>query len=347
MLNYGAWEQQAQLPCVNHLIPLAQVLVSPSLCEAFGLASGLGSYDTNPYCFSQPLESQPRFTPTSRPTEKPAPTKPSQPVLKSELKPEKTEISEMSGQQQVPTIKSKRDAEKMSQVPLLGPPPPHPYPPALAAPAPQHLYLSPQHMVPMPPRHRTPPYPYGPPGQPMLLYPRDAAAFGLHGLHGQPPYPGGFPGAPFDYPQSCTFPAPDLNVSSATVNGSDDEYGDDVTARALKRPRLVWTPQLHRKFEEAISRLGPDKAVPKNIMQDMNVEGLTRENVASHLQKYRLQKKKESSPGRESEGDGDNDDDNADPATSKTEGSESVENGGYEVSTQQTHGANGSGSTRD
>jgi SHAQKYF class myb-like DNA-binding protein len=29
-------------------------------------------------------------------------------------------------------------------------------------------------------------------------------------------------------------------------------------------------------------------AVPKTIMQLMNVEGLTRENVASHLQKYRL-----------------------------------------------------------
>jgi hypothetical protein len=31
-----------------------------------------------------------------------------------------------------------------------------------------------------------------------------------------------------------------------------------------------------------------DAAVPKTIMQMMNVEGLTRENVASHLQKYRL-----------------------------------------------------------
>ena len=37
------------------------------------------------------------------------------------------------------------------------------------------------------------------------------------------------------------------------------------------------------------------QAVPKTIMQLMNVEGLTRENVASHLQKYRilLRKKQE------------------------------------------------------
>ena len=38
----------------------------------------------------------------------------------------------------------------------------------------------------------------------------------------------------------------------------------------------------------AVNHLGLDAAVPKTIMQMMNVEGLTRENVASHLQKYRL-----------------------------------------------------------
>ncbi len=45
-----------------------------------------------------------------------------------------------------------------------------------------------------------------------------------------------------------------------------------------------------QRFEEALVKLGPEKAIPKNIMQEMNVEGLTRENVASHLQKYRLQR---------------------------------------------------------
>jgi SHAQKYF class myb-like DNA-binding protein len=54
----------------------------------------------------------------------------------------------------------------------------------------------------------------------------------------------------------------------------------------------VWTPQLHKLFEEAVQKIGLDKAVPKTIMQYMNVEGLTRENVASHLQKYRLSLKK-------------------------------------------------------
>jgi two-component response regulator (ARR-B family) len=33
-----------------------------------------------------------------------------------------------------------------------------------------------------------------------------------------------------------------------------------------------------------VNQLGVDKAVPKRILDLMNVEGLTRENVASHLQ---------------------------------------------------------------
>lgn len=63
---------------------------------------------------------------------------------------------------------------------------------------------------------------------------------------------------------------------------------DDPSARTVKRPRLVWTPQLHKRFVDVVAHLGIKNAVPKTIMQLMNVEGLTRENVASHLQKYRL-----------------------------------------------------------
>ncbi|KAG6595431.1 Transcription factor MYBC1, partial [Cucurbita argyrosperma subsp. argyrosperma] len=64
--------------------------------------------------------------------------------------------------------------------------------------------------------------------------------------------------------------------------------GSDEPARTLKRPRLVWTPQLHKRFVDAVAHLGIKNAVPKTIMQLMSVDGLTRENVASHLQKYRL-----------------------------------------------------------
>jgi SHAQKYF class myb-like DNA-binding protein len=70
--------------------------------------------------------------------------------------------------------------------------------------------------------------------------------------------------------------------------GGPENSGEEPNARTLKRPRLVWTPQLHKRFVDAVGHLGIKNAVPKTIMQLMNVEGLTRENVASHLQKYRL-----------------------------------------------------------
>eukprot|EP00740_Mantoniella_antarctica_P014389 CAMPEP_0181380400 /NCGR_PEP_ID=MMETSP1106-20121128/19529_1 /TAXON_ID=81844 /ORGANISM="Mantoniella antarctica, Strain SL-175" /LENGTH=218 /DNA_ID=CAMNT_0023499437 /DNA_START=468 /DNA_END=1121 /DNA_ORIENTATION=+ len=57
---------------------------------------------------------------------------------------------------------------------------------------------------------------------------------------------------------------------------------------AGKKARLVWTPELHMRFMNAVNHLGIKNAVPKTILQLMNVEGMTRENVASHLQKYRL-----------------------------------------------------------
>ena len=55
-----------------------------------------------------------------------------------------------------------------------------------------------------------------------------------------------------------------------------------------KKPRVVWSVEMHQQFVYAVNTLGIDKAVPKRILDLMNVEGLTRENVASHLQKYRL-----------------------------------------------------------
>lgn len=42
---------------------------------------------------------------------------------------------------------------------------------------------------------------------------------------------------------------------------------EDEQAQALKRPRLVWTPQLHKRFVDAVEQLGIKNAVPKTIMQ--------------------------------------------------------------------------------
>ncbi|RDY10749.1 Two-component response regulator ARR2, partial [Mucuna pruriens] len=58
--------------------------------------------------------------------------------------------------------------------------------------------------------------------------------------------------------------------------------------RLVKKPKVVWTPYLHNLFLLAIKQIGLQKIVPKSILEVMNVPNLTRENVASHLQKYRL-----------------------------------------------------------
>ncbi|MCH80757.1 two-component response regulator ARR11-like [Trifolium medium] len=65
----------------------------------------------------------------------------------------------------------------------------------------------------------------------------------------------------------------------------DKEFGDQTS---IKKARVIWSVDLHQKFVKAVNRIGFDKVGPKKILDLMNVPWLTRENVASHLQKYRL-----------------------------------------------------------
>ncbi|XP_018475514.2 putative two-component response regulator ARR21 isoform X2 [Raphanus sativus] len=67
---------------------------------------------------------------------------------------------------------------------------------------------------------------------------------------------------------------------------SNDGASDDW--RPLKKPKIKWTDCLHDLFLQAIRHIGLDKAVPKKILEFMNLQYLTRENIASHLQKYRI-----------------------------------------------------------
>lgn len=48
--------------------------------------------------------------------------------------------------------------------------------------------------------------------------------------------------------------------------------------------QVDWTAELHKKFVQAVEQLGVDQAIPSRILEVMKVEGLTRHNVASHLQ---------------------------------------------------------------
>ncbi|KFK33401.1 hypothetical protein AALP_AA5G008000 [Arabis alpina] len=59
-----------------------------------------------------------------------------------------------------------------------------------------------------------------------------------------------------------------------------------------KKSRVVWSIDLHQQFVNAVNQLGIEKAVPKRILELMNAPSLSRENVASHLQKFRLYMKR-------------------------------------------------------
>ncbi|CAN6551293.1 unnamed protein product [Malus baccata var. baccata] len=93
-------------------------------------------------------------------------------------------------------------------------------------------------------------------------------------------------------------PSEDADYSSSANEGSwknskrrkdeEEETDERDDSSTLKKPRVVWSVELHQQFVGAVNQLGIDKAVPKKILELMNVPGLTRENVASHLQKYRL-----------------------------------------------------------
>lgn len=56
-----------------------------------------------------------------------------------------------------------------------------------------------------------------------------------------------------------------------------------------RKQRRCWSTELHRRFVNALQQLGGSQAAtPKQIRELMQVDGLTNDEVKSHLQKYRL-----------------------------------------------------------
>ncbi|EFJ37607.1 hypothetical protein SELMODRAFT_402040 [Selaginella moellendorffii] len=61
------------------------------------------------------------------------------------------------------------------------------------------------------------------------------------------------------------------------------------TLHQQRKARRCWSPELHRRFVNALQQLGGSQvATPKQIRELMKVDGLTNDEVKSHLQKYRL-----------------------------------------------------------
>ncbi|CAA0807563.1 Homeodomain-like superfamily protein [Striga hermonthica] len=75
--------------------------------------------------------------------------------------------------------------------------------------------------------------------------------------------------------------SPDANVPSSLRSVQQHQSG--------RKQRRCWSPDLHRQFINALQQLGgAQAATPKQIRELMQVDGLTNDEVKSHLQKYRL-----------------------------------------------------------
>ncbi|KAF8117055.1 hypothetical protein N665_0012s0067 [Sinapis alba] len=88
------------------------------------------------------------------------------------------------------------------------------------------------------------------------------------------------------YVRGCSEGSLKRRKNKRRVDNEEDDLLDP--GNSSKKSRVVWSMELHQQFVKAINLLGIDKAVPKRILELMNVPSLSRENVASHLQKYRL-----------------------------------------------------------
>nr|AGT16366.1 MYB-related protein [Saccharum hybrid cultivar R570]AGT16696.1 DNA binding protein [Saccharum hybrid cultivar R570] len=79
-------------------------------------------------------------------------------------------------------------------------------------------------------------------------------------------------------------------------SGSGVNLHSQAQQQASRKARRCWSPELHRQFVAALHQLGgPQVATPKQIREVMQVDGLTNDEVKSHLQKYRLHNRR--SPG--------------------------------------------------
>ncbi|CAI9754119.1 unnamed protein product [Fraxinus pennsylvanica] len=74
------------------------------------------------------------------------------------------------------------------------------------------------------------------------------------------------------------------------TSDDNDVFENGRKSRKKVKTKKVWTEwnqELHDKFLDAVIQLGEGRCYPKDILQLMNVPGLTRMQVASHLQKCR------------------------------------------------------------
>ncbi|CAJ2648375.1 unnamed protein product [Trifolium pratense] len=85
--------------------------------------------------------------------------------------------------------------------------------------------------------------------------------------------------------ESTTSPQVPATSSTELVVGTSSKRYD----KGQRKQRRCWSQELHKCFLHALQQLGgSDTATPKQIRELMKVDGLTNDEVKSHLQKFRL-----------------------------------------------------------
>ncbi|KAK7370039.1 hypothetical protein VNO80_12091 [Phaseolus coccineus] len=79
----------------------------------------------------------------------------------------------------------------------------------------------------------------------------------------------------------------DHSEFASSVVDLDVDESNNTTPPSTKKNRVVWSKELHLLFLDAIKKIGLEKPVPQKILEAMNVPGLKRGHIASHLQKHR------------------------------------------------------------
>lgn len=82
----------------------------------------------------------------------------------------------------------------------------------------------------------------------------------------------------------CCFSMNATKAASSSASSSNS---------SSRKERRCWSPDLHERFINALQQLGGAQvATPKQIRELMQIDGLTNDEVKSHLQKYRLHARK-------------------------------------------------------
>ncbi|KAF8033111.1 hypothetical protein BT93_D1878 [Corymbia citriodora subsp. variegata] len=91
-------------------------------------------------------------------------------------------------------------------------------------------------------------------------------------------------------PVAATSSTADTTKGNGNSNGNGNgTRKEDKEGQTQRKQRRCWSPELHRRFLQALHQLGGSHtATPKQIRELMKVDGLTNDEVKSHLQKYRL-----------------------------------------------------------